>query len=307
MNFFTNVLQFLVRKQDSLWKLAFLVMISFFLAKTVNLFVAHYFLPLDFSHVASPSSRPSSGSDSAVPQPDIRKILSRNIFDSEAQRRLVSRDLPRNQGGISPSTLPFELLGTIVFSKPEFSVALIKDRNGNRNAYYATGNMLQSAVIRSIERFRVILENGGRLESLELKAAESKIATAPRLFSAPAVSAGENSVAFEEIGPNRYAVPSSLIDETMSNFSQILTQSRMVPNLTPDNRTDGFRVFQIKPGSLFQKMGMLDQDVIKRVNGQDLDSFEKATGLFGTLRNEKTISIDIVRNGAKINYTYEIR
>ena len=81
----------------------------------------------------------------------------------------------------------------------------------------------------------------------------------------------------------------------------------MVPNLTPENRTDGFRVFQIKPGSLFEKMGMKDQDVIKRVNGQDLDSFEKATGLFGALRNEKTISIDIVRNGARINYTYEIR
>jgi general secretion pathway protein C len=81
----------------------------------------------------------------------------------------------------------------------------------------------------------------------------------------------------------------------------------MVPNLTPDNKTDGFKIFQIRPGSIFEKLGLKDQDIIMRVNSQDLDSFEKATGLFTALRNEKTISIDIVRGGSRLNYTYEIR
>ena len=63
-----------------------------------------------------------------------------------------------------------------------------------------------------------------------------------------------------------------------------------------------------KAAGLFnEKLGMKDNDIIKRVNGQDLDSFEKATGLFTALRNEKTISIDLVRNGTRINYSYEIR
>jgi type II secretory pathway component PulC len=52
---------------------------------------------------------------------------------------------------------------------------------------------------------------------------------------------------------------------------------------------------------------MKDNDIIKRVNGMDLDSFEKATGLFTALRSEKSISIDLVRNGQRISYTYEIR
>jgi len=52
---------------------------------------------------------------------------------------------------------------------------------------------------------------------------------------------------------------------------------------------------------------MKDGDIIKRVNGQELDSAEKSIGMFTALRSEKTISIDLVRNGQRINYTYEIR
>lgn len=306
MTFVNNILQFLSRKQDSLWRFSFIIVIAFFLAKSVNLLIAHYALPLEFAPLASVARSPS---ETSQPTTDIQLIRSRNIFDSEARSRIARQDDRQLSGTISPSTLPLELVGTVVFKNSRYSVALIKERGTNRMAYYAIGDPIQSAYLRQIDRFRVVLENNGRLESLELKAAESKIASSARLItpSSPGRAGSGDGVAFEELGPGRFAVPQSFIDETMANFSQVLTQARMVPNLTPENRTDGFRVFQIKPGSLFEKMGMKDQDVIKRVNGQDLDSFEKATGLFGALRNEKTISIDIVRNGARINYTYEIR
>ena len=73
------------------------------------------------------------------------------------------------------------------------------------------------------------------------------------------------------------------------------------------NKTDGFRIFQIKKDSIYEKLGLKDNDIIKRVNGQYLDSFEKATGLFSALRNENSLSIDIERDGTKLNLKYEIR
>jgi general secretion pathway protein C len=304
MSFLTSLLQFVSRKQASLWLIALVGSIAFFTAKSVNLWLAYRYFPLDFTPASPGSVSPSSLS----PATDTRAILKRNIFDSAAATR-VTESAPSLSGAITPSTLPLELMGTIVFENPRYSVALIKDRGSNQHAYYGVGESVSSARLRQVERFRVILENQGRLESLDLKAAASKLDLSPlRPTTSAAPSPSRSQVTdFEEIGPNRFLVPQSYLDEALQNFNVILTQARMVPNLTPDNRTDGFRVFAIKPDSIFEKMGMKDQDIIKRVNGQDMDSFEKATGLFGALRNEKTISIDIMRNGTRINYSYEIR
>jgi len=311
MTLITNFLQSLVRRQDSLWKLAFIVVIAFFSAKAINLFVAQKMLPLDLSSMGSLPSRRSSADFEKGPRVNPELIRSRNIFDSQASSRLAPPSAAGPvSGAVTPSTLPLELMGTVVFRKAKFSVALIKDRNANKFSYYGIDDQVMGASLRRIERFKVILENNGRLESLEIKEAESKLKSMmqPKLFSplSPSPSAGSGS-AFDEIGPGKFAVPRNVIDETMANFGQILTQARMVPNITPDNKTDGFKIFQIKPGSIFEKMGLKDQDVLKRVNGQDLDSMEKSMGLFGALRNEKTISIDIVRNGTRLNYTYEIQ
>jgi len=304
MQALSNIFQFLSRHQQSLWKWTYVVVLAFFSAKAANLMIAHRFLPLDYGDSINRAGARSHSSSTQVT--DISKIQSRNIFDSEARKRIADSTQSSMSGTITPSTLPIELTGTVVFRNPRFSVALIKDRGSNKHSYYSVGDGIQGATVQRIERFRVILENQGRLESIELKAAESKIAPKPMTSVIP-TPGGASDVQLEEIGPNRFAVPSGVLDDVMSNFGAVLTQARMVPNLTPDNKTDGFKIFQIRPGSIFEKLGLKDQDVIMRVNSQDLDSFEKATGLFTALRNEKAISIDIVRGGSRLNYTYEIR
>lgn len=299
LNYLSGILQSFGRHQQTLWNLSFILVITFFLAKGINLYIAHRFLPLEFGRPAASSS---VGSRSSSPSVNVQTILSRNLFDSEIRSRPSGA---RADGPVSPSNLPVELLGTIVFTNSKFSVALIRERNSKKTQYYAIGDSLLAAHIQKIERFRVILENSGRLESLELKAAENKI-SGGSLF-APEPTKEDTNIPFEEVGPGKFIIPQGIVDDALNNFSKILTQARMVPNLTPDNKTDGFKVFQIKAGSIYEKLGMKDNDIIKRVNGLDLDSFEKATGLFTALRNEKTISIDLVRNGTRINYSYDIR
>ncbi len=315
-NSLIHLFQSLTRSQGSLWRFAFILIISYFVAKAANLMIAHKYLPLEFSG-GSFSSGSSFESAQKGPEVNIQTILSRNIFDSEIRNRVSQgAKTPTADGPISPSTLPLELGGTIVFKNSKFSVSLIRERSSKKAGYYGIGDTVLNARVHKIERFRVIIENGGRLESLELRDAESKMG--PGFFNQESSDTGISTLppssgldnsggGFEEIGPNRFVVPQSEIDKILTNFAQVLTQARMVPNITPDNKTAGFKVFQIKSGSIYDKMRMLNNDIIKRVNGQDLDSFEKATGLFTALRNEKTITIDLVRNGQKVNYTYEIR
>ncbi|MBN8555991.1 MAG: hypothetical protein J0L93_11140 [Deltaproteobacteria bacterium] len=297
MTFLTHFFQNLSRHREFLWRLAFIVVISFFAAKLVNLIIAHKYLPLELpqkilSGTGSPGAEVSLDEQASAPA-----ITSRNIFDSEARKRSVEKSTTHATGELVPSTLPLELLGTMVFRNEKFSVALIRDRNSQKSEYYSIGQNIQSATLVKIERFRVILDNGGRLETLELKAGQSSLTSKPTAAAlAPIEDNGTSKV-----------IPQAVIDDVLSNFGKVLTQARMIPNNTDDNKIDGFKIFQIKAESIYEKLGLKDNDIIKRVNGQDLDNFEKATGLLTALRNEKTISIDVVRNGTKVNYTYEIR
>ena len=63
----------------------------------------------------------------------------------------------------------------------------------------------------------------------------------------------------------------------------------------------------IKPGSLLSKIGLMNGDVISKVNGYDINSPEKALQVYGLLKNEKNVSVDLTRNGQNKSISYSIR
>jgi general secretion pathway protein C len=305
MTFVNSLLQQISRRKSPLWRYAFILTITFFLAKSLNLVIAHYYLPpklpdtKDIRRTRTPyGSGPRSGVNFEV-------ILDRNIFNSDPGDAPIPTVTDKDK--IYPTTLSAELQGTIVFENSEFSVALILDRSKKIVDYFAVGDLILSARIAKINRFEVIVENKGRLERMELKAARDIIKKHAALDPTKPTAPQKVDSELEAIGPNHYIVPQVLVDDALKNFSKILTQARMVPNITSGNKTDGFRIFQIKQDSIYKKLGLKDNDIIKRVNGQYLDSFEKATGLFSALRNENSLTIDVERDGTKLNLKYEIR
>ena len=74
-----------------------------------------------------------------------------------------------------------------------------------------------------------------------------------------------------------------------------------------DGKTVGFRVFAIKPGSVFEKIGLQNGDVVQRVNGVELTDPTKAISLFTELQNEGHIALDLQRNSQSKSFSYEIR
>jgi len=86
----------------------------------------------------------------------------------------------------------------------------------------------------------------------------------------------------------------------------VFTQARAVPYFE-NGKTVGFRVFAIKPGSVFEKIGLQNGDIINRVNGVELTDPTKAISLFTELQNEGHIAVDLQRNKQAKNFSYEIR
>jgi general secretion pathway protein C len=96
------------------------------------------------------------------------------------------------------------------------------------------------------------------------------------------------------------------VDSTLADLNNIIQQARMVPNMN-NGQVDGFRVFAIAPGSIFQELGLQNGDVISRINGTEVNSVEKAIPMLQLLRTEPSVSIDLVRGGSKKTLNLEIR
>jgi hypothetical protein len=71
-------------------------------------------------------------------------------------------------------------------------------------------------------------------------------------------------------------------------------------------RLVGLRLFGISAGSVPDRLGLRNGDMISRVNGVELDNWENATALMN-LKNSSRVRIVLVRQGVERTMSYEIR
>ncbi len=233
-------------------------------------------------------------------------ITRRNIFNPNAPEEDLIEQLREGKMGLDeagaiPSTQPFDLIGTIILSETSRSVAAIKNREKNEVESYQSGDLLTSALrVYKINPHKVYFQNldSGQLEYIELREEESTLAMAQTYEP---VSGG-----IREMGGGQFIIDRGALEATLANPNEILTHARAVPNIV-DGKIQGFKIFSIKPGSVYEQLGVRNGDTVKRINGVDLDSPAKALEFYGIIASASEISLDIDREGQKLSYTYTIR
>ena len=212
------------------------------------------------------------------------------------------------------TSLRLKLLGTLVSEgMPEWSVASIQDIVTLRTNTYMIGDRVQNAEIVEIERLRVIIINNNRREFIDATPGDGSgvpIPAAP-VISAKAVDSGPPpSVALgagvKQLSDNDYEIPRAEIDKTLANLNDVAMQARIVPAFK-DGVAQGFKLFSIRPDSIYSKIGVQNGDVIKRINGFDLNSPEKALEIYSKLKEAGRIDIEIERNGSAVRKTYNVK
>ena len=69
----------------------------------------------------------------------------------------------------------------------------------------------------------------------------------------------------------------------------------------------GFKLYGIKPGTEVAKLGLLNGDVVKSVNGIELQSPGSVFGAYGQLRNESAFTVALLREGREETLRVEVR
>ena len=93
-----------------------------------------------------------------------------------------------------------------------------------------------------------------------------------------------------------YYIDSTEVDSHLNNFATLLNQARMVPHFVK-GKHQGYKVKAIDKGSLYEKLGLRNNDIITELNGEPLDSPERVMSLFKQLRNEREFSVKLNRRG----------
>lgn len=237
-------------------------------------------------------------------------ISNRNLFSSTGVMptaiTAVKQDDKKENDPV-PSQLPIAIVGTLVHSDPNKSIAALSLKTKNKTGSFSVGSDVEGmATIERVERNIVYIRNSsnGMLEYIERGQVGSKVNfDASRETSLKPVSKDVISTA-----PNQFTISRANLLKYTNDLSSVLMQARAVPNRDPSTgEINGFRVLDMQPGSIYEQLGLQRMDVIKGVNGEPVDSIQKAMELYNTLKNGTQVKMQIERGGKTDTFSYDIK
>ncbi len=260
---------------------------------------------------APPRHRPPRNTEAYL-QP----IVKRNLFHAASAETAKPPDTQPDSGTVfqtSSLAQRFQLVGTVVSTNREESVAVVQERAGagDSNVYPLGGRLADEADIVGIEGKRIVLDVNGRKEQIEIELeGDQPGASTPLTKTAPAAvapaPAGDLADGIRRNPDGTFTLDSRMVEGQLANLSELLTQARAVPNFE-DGKTNGFRLFSIKRGSIFDQIGLRNGDVIRKVNSNELNDPAVALNVFQDLRSARDFQVTVLRNNHEETLSYQVR
>jgi type II secretory pathway component PulC len=213
-----------------------------------------------------------------------------------------------------PTSLPLVLTGIMSDSAdPARSACLIRctepPARTSASLLQAGDTACNLAEVRQIRPDGVIIRNlqSDRLESLTLP--EAAGAKAPR---PAAEDATLDPVVVEDArGVVSVDVPKAAVDQYLVNLTDLLASAQAVPRVraAPGGRQviDGFELRQVRPGSVVERVGLKDGDVIVEVNGESLDGLPTVLRLFSQAQAAGQARLTVLRGSQRMTFVLTTR
>lgn len=238
-------------------------------------------------------------------------ITSRNIFASNGQipDPLIAAGDSKEKRELPPipTTLPLKLIGTLVHSNPDKSLAAIEIKGKNQTLSYQTKKEIEGmGILERVERQKIFIRNNqsGRLEYLEMEKTTKVSFGVAKANSGPVP---EQKGDIKNLGANNFELRRADLLKYTSDLSSILMQARMVPARKPTGEIYGFRFVDIQPGSIYTQMGFMPMDVITSVNGTPVTSPAQAMELYQAMKSTaNSVKVGVERNGKNEQHNYNI-
>lgn len=323
------MLDLFFRKYAWTANLALLFAAAWLTAKTVNTLVGVAIRPtphVDLSRVSGPPPRPTLPATLDVAA--VYRLIGQQP-PSAPDQAPAGPAAPQNcddaRAAPSRSGLRMNLVASVVAERPQFSLATLADLGTRETHVLGVGDQLAGVRLLGLEHVRddrdatgngfkvvAIVCNAGTKEYIDAETggADMGPVTGPNIGVGPVPlpakgAPGKPMEGIRQLADNRYEVDRSVIESTFSNLNTIATQARIVPSFK-NGVANGFKLFSIRPGSLYASIGIQNGDVIQRVNGYEINSPEKALELYQRLQQSQHVIIEGESGGQPFKKEYNI-
>ena len=248
------------------------------------------------SAVASVSYDSAAQAAKREPLPSYAVITERNLF------KTTLKEVAGEGGGLLASgeeVAEFDLKGTIA-GTDSFGYIIIEEKASKKQRLYKLGSMIGSARVVSISRNTATINKGGRNVTINIKQTPEGSVLGPGSASASARPARGN------INADRMAVSRSEVTEKLQDLQSIMTDAQIRPYFEAGAQ-QGFIISNIKPESLYQKLGLRNGDVILDVNNKQMQSADDIMELVNLMQSGQNIAVNLKRGGKPQNLNYSFK
>lgn len=262
------------------------------------------------------SSARQSRSKSGAP------LAARNMFCSDCvpEEPEVDTETPVDPDAVPATSLPLELLATNLGRREAHSFATIRNSStDSQGAYWKDQQIPGAGEVVRIAGTYVDFRNPStnRVERIALLGDKSpppraapRPATPRRVTPARGQPDDELSAMLDDgirkTSADSYEIDRNLVDKVLANPMSVARGARIVPSVK-DGQANGFKLYAIRPSSVYAKLGMRNGDTISSINGFDLSSPDKALEVYTKVRSASNLSVSIIRRGQPMTLTYNIR
>src|SRR5204862_94387 len=124
---------------------------------------------------------------------------------------------------------------------------------------------LRGAAIVDVGETRVRLNNEGRSEYLDLLGVDD--------HQLPGEPSSELGRGISKLGERSYEIERATLEAILADTGALMRGARIVPELR-EGHSAGFRLYAVRPDSVFARIGLRNADVVVAINGLPLTSPE---------------------------------
>ena len=300
----------------------FIAALAFMCAQMASQIVARTLWSPDVAVVSTKTQRIAS--TRAEPLSAYRPINERNLFNANPRPSRVapanSTDATATPTAQPQATVKLFLVGTTLGGKRDLAIF---EKEGKVDIYSVDQEVAPQMKLVEVKADRAyVLSKGKRLEYLlfterantkkttrasQRKRPSRKSTRTSRTSAGASRTSTFDATAIRKVGDNSWVIDRGQVEQSLDNLSQLITEVRVIPNLNAERVADGFKIFEIKPASIFARLGVRNGDIIKEVNGLQLNGIDQAYQALSALQHEASVQINLVRRNKPITLTYEIR
>lgn len=269
-----------------------LILLIILITQTFAELTWQIFTPAE-KHVSTTVMTSSARSTSPVTTSSLSNVSSYHLFGDA--KKSANTVVPQKVISAPETRLRLDLKGVFASSKASEALAIIASSKDKDKTYHIGDKVVGGAVLHAVYNDRVILKRNGKLETLSLP--KPKIDS--KAFYNPQQSSIDRSPSNKVISSRPSQSQSKQLREmrnTLKNEPEKIWQQIRINPVMKNGGVQGYTLAH-NDQKLMKALNLRKTDIITAVNGQSLSDPSTLYGLMGSLSEQPSLELSIVRDG----------